>query len=510
MMPDSDESLLKSFAIDRDEKAFRQLVERCLGLVFHTALRRTGNRQLSEEVSQNILCALAKKASSLARNPDLLTAWLHRATLFESSKAMRSESSHQRRKQLQPIAESAETSSPWTDVIPHLDSALDKLPDADRRVLLLHYFENRPFPTIARTLGTNPDAIKKQSQRALEKLGRLLRSRGVSVSAVTLATGLTSELAKAAPAAFLQSATTAVLTGTAGYSTTGLTLMTAAKSNALVPLVVLLCIMPLAIQQVAISKASNRNDLLRRRFAVADDSGTAVRSSARPVSNSNRVSTNFDILVLADEQADARRSGGLKQIAFVEKIAALSEETLVRLIQEGAVIRVQRDKKCGLIEVLIKALAAKDARLAVTTAIAAFPAGPELESLISQTHVARHFEAWADSDPVSVLAWYRDREGSEKFKPGSRTGDPGPIKAFKAPMIRALAGSNDREAVVILKSATEDERDYLLRDTLRRINLPRDPGSSSIAIRLMPVIREVFAGESSGEVSDILISVEIE
>ncbi|MBC8095857.1 MAG: hypothetical protein H7Y43_08590 [Akkermansiaceae bacterium] len=75
----SDESLLKSFAISRDEAAFRALADRYLGLIFHTALRRTGNRPLAEEISQNILCALANKASALAKRPDLLPAWLHRA-----------------------------------------------------------------------------------------------------------------------------------------------------------------------------------------------------------------------------------------------------------------------------------------------------------------------------------------------------------------------------------------------------------------------------------------------
>ena len=43
-MRDSDESLLKSFALDRDEKAFRALAERYLGLIFHTALRTLGDR----------------------------------------------------------------------------------------------------------------------------------------------------------------------------------------------------------------------------------------------------------------------------------------------------------------------------------------------------------------------------------------------------------------------------------------------------------------------------------
>jgi len=159
-MTDTDESLLQAFASTRDEKAFRALADRYLGLVFHTAMRRTTHRQLAEEISQNILCALAKKASSLARNPDRLPAWLHRATLFESSNAMSAETSQQPRKLLQVPAETPPEDSPWNDALPHLDAAIDKLPDADRRVVLLHFFENRSFPGIARSLGKSTVAVQ--------------------------------------------------------------------------------------------------------------------------------------------------------------------------------------------------------------------------------------------------------------------------------------------------------------------------------------------------------------
>ena len=99
-MQETDGHLLTRFASHRDEAAFRELTARYLGLIYHVALRRTGDRQMAGEISQHVLCAVVHKAASLARHPERLPAWLHRATLFESSKAMRSEASHQRRKQL--------------------------------------------------------------------------------------------------------------------------------------------------------------------------------------------------------------------------------------------------------------------------------------------------------------------------------------------------------------------------------------------------------------------------
>lgn len=493
-MRDTDESLLKSFAIHRDEAAFRTLADRYLGLVFHTALRRTNNRPLAEEVSQNILCALANKASSLAKNPELLPAWLHRATLFESSKAMRSESSHQRRKQLQHPAAIANADSPWSDAIPHLDLALDKLSESDRGILLLHFFENRPFPKIAQALGKNPAAVQKQSQRALAKLARILRGRGVTLTATAIAAGLTTELAKAAPVALLQSATAAVLTGSASYSTTGLTLMFAAKSKVLIPLAVLLCVVPLALQQVAISSAKSRNEALRNQLPPARLTTSGDR---RPLVSAKR-STNLDILVLASEQDAARRSGGLKQIAFTDKLAALAPEILVRLIQDAAVLRVQQDQKTGVLDALISALAEKDARLAVTTAIEAFPAGPELTTLIGQSQVARRFAVWADADPASALAWYQEQEKSGKLKPAPMSDFSRPIKAFTAPMIRALSGSNNPEAVAIFKNVPEPERLSLLDDVLMKGDPELHSSAGSLAIQLMPVLREVFPDDARG------------
>ena len=45
-----DDALLSEFARTRSEKAFRRLVDRYLPLVIGAALRRTGNRQLAEDL----------------------------------------------------------------------------------------------------------------------------------------------------------------------------------------------------------------------------------------------------------------------------------------------------------------------------------------------------------------------------------------------------------------------------------------------------------------------------
>lgn len=498
-MRNSDESLLKSFALKRDDAAFRALVDRYLGLIFHTALRRTGNRPLAEEISQNILCALAKKAPSLAKNPDLLSAWLHRATLYESSKAMRSESSHQRRKQLQhpdaipPTA--AQESSPWSDAVPHLDVALDKLPEADRGILMLHYFEKHSFPSIARSLGKNPAAIQKQAQRALEKLSRLLRSRGVALSVTAVAAGLTSEFSKAAPAALLQYATTAVLSGTTTYSTNGLTLMMISKSKALIPLAVLLFSVPLILQQMAISKTQRLNAELRASLHLPERD----RLDARTASLSNRkssISTNIDILVLYDEQKEALRQGRLTQDAFETKLAALEPKTLVRLMKEAVDLRVNRDSMGELLDSLASALAKKDAELAVTIAMDLMKADRNVVHAFGNSEkIFDHFSTWAEGDTAGVKAWLTDLGNSAGFEDPSTLNNPATLNGaftleFRSRLVAAMILTGSPDLSEYLSAWPERERSFLVKQSIS--SLCRSGGEAAVSgcIAAIPVIRE--------------------
>lgn len=487
-MRDTDESLLKSFAATRDEAAFRTLADRYLGLVFHTALRRTGSRPLAEEVSQNILCALAKKASSLAKNPDLLAAWLHRATLYESSKAMRSESSHQRRKQLQHPDSIPPTgvhgSSPWIDAVPHLDVALDKLPEADRGILMLHYFEKRSFPDIARSLGKNSAAIQKQAQRALEKLSRLLRARGVALSVTAIAAGLAGEFAKAAPVSFLQSATTSVLNGTNTYTTTGLTLMAISKSKALVPLALLLFAVPLTLQQVAISKIQKQNAALR----MEPRPQSRHSSSARLVSPAVRrqgVSTNTDVLVLYDEQKAVLRQGALMRDAFAGKLESLSPETLDRLIRETAGLRVNRESKGDLLNSLLAALAKKDPDLAVTTAMDLIKADRgTAHALGSRREFLDHFFTWAETHRDEAKSWIDELEHSGSAPNEAFVGE------FRARLLASMIVSRSPDLREYLRTRPEEERFRLAEQAIDCVSSLEGEQAIAGCAASIPFVRE--------------------
>ena len=94
-----DGQLLREYARERSEPAFGELVSRHIDLVYSAALRMAvGDRQLAEDVTQNVFIDLARKASSLP-NDVLLAGWLYRHTCYAAANAVRTERRRKTREQ---------------------------------------------------------------------------------------------------------------------------------------------------------------------------------------------------------------------------------------------------------------------------------------------------------------------------------------------------------------------------------------------------------------------------
>jgi RNA polymerase sigma factor (sigma-70 family) len=199
---ESDRELLGRYAATGGNAPFRILVDRYSGLVFHTAQRSLGDHSLAQDVSQRVFVSLAKKAGQVARSGAPLPSWLHRATLLEAKAVLRSESRHVRRKEAlmnAPADPPVSDNSAWRDALPHLDAAIDSLPESDRHVVLLHFVNELTFSEIARRVGRSSAAVQKQSRRALEKLQLVLGRKGIALTIGALTVGLTTEMTKASP-----------------------------------------------------------------------------------------------------------------------------------------------------------------------------------------------------------------------------------------------------------------------------------------------------------------------
>lgn len=492
-MQESDSHLLNRFVTHRDEAAFTELTGRYLGLIYHVALRRTADRQMAEEVSQNVLCAVVRKAAGLARDPDRLPAWLHRATLFESSKAMRSEASHQRRKQLvhpDDIATTVDSNtSAWNAALPVLDLALDRLPDSDRSIVLRHYFEGKSFNQIGGEVSRPAATVQKQCRRALDKLARILRGRGVTLSVTALASGLAAETAKAAPPVLTKIAAAKAIAGAASYSTTSLTLFMATKSKAAVPACLLLLAMPLALQQLAISRAESRNDSLRASLVTTEIPSrsfapTAAVRSTSPV----RKRITIDMLQRAMEEAERSQ---LKRIEFDEMVSALNAAELESLIPQIFTLPNPRQEKINLLRHLVGALAKSDPGLAVRLACAADPKQP----ILPNAGIERVIFRWASAEPDQAIEWLRELHR----KPSGSNGHA--FVQYQAAVAAPLILTGSPRAREVMTLAPDVYPEYVLRDAMSQFdeeNQNRDADFEVDAFsRFLPWIRELVAEEST-------------
>lgn len=220
-----DAELLRRYAEEKSEDAFAELVRRRIGLVYAVALRRTsGNAQGAADATQQVFVDLANKAHSLSRRP-VIVGWLYRSAQFAAADVLRTERRRQAREQeahhMQEIENQA-TEPPWDDLRPVIDELMNEMNERDRDVVLLRFFDGRPFAEIATHLRLTENAARMRVERALEKLRAALARRGVTSTTAALGLALGSQAIAATPAGLIATATGAALAGGTSAAAIGL------------------------------------------------------------------------------------------------------------------------------------------------------------------------------------------------------------------------------------------------------------------------------------------------
>lgn len=195
------QALLMEYANGGSERAFRDLVASYVSFVFSTALRIVGgDRPLAEDVTQAVFTDLARKASSLPKDVRL-GGWLHRHTCFIARKTLRRErrriAREKRAVEMHGIEDYTEANLAQLALV--LDEVINDLAEADRNAIVLRFFEEQDFRSIGETLGSSEDAARMRVSRAVEKMGVLLKRRGIVLTAAGIGFVLSGKLATAAP-----------------------------------------------------------------------------------------------------------------------------------------------------------------------------------------------------------------------------------------------------------------------------------------------------------------------
>ena len=215
-----DVALLREYVERNSEEAFATLVARHINKVFSVALRYTGNPHHAEEITQAVFVILARKSRHMGKRV-LLSGWLYQTTRLAALTFIRGEIRRARREQeahMQTGLNEGE-SDVWVQLAPLLDTAIGALSETDRHAIILRFFDGKSMKDVSTVLGGSEDATKMRVNRAVGKLQKFFRKRGVTTSAEAITAAIAANSIHAAPTALAESVTAVVLAkGGAGGS----------------------------------------------------------------------------------------------------------------------------------------------------------------------------------------------------------------------------------------------------------------------------------------------------
>lgn len=508
---------LAEFAESADEDAFVRVVEEFSGLVFTSANRRTGDRELAREVAQNVFAIAARKAARLARHPSL-SAWFYTTTRLESAKALRTRQRHQRRVEAlsnemtsHAHAMTAEEQENWRDALPALDHSLDRLKPAERDILLGRYFEGRSFKEIAAGCGKSEAACKMSLRRTLTKLRGWLSGRGVTLSATALVAGLTAEFSKAAPASVAASLPAGAIAASSGLGsatilTNTLNTMSTIKSTGLAAVAVLaLGVIPVAMQQSQAKQVEAELATLRERAATtgsapsihehrgAEVGAAAVAGEPRPVARFLATMRRpLDADELIEQIASASMSRDMSRIMRVllplAKLTPGEGQQLLADVQASGKSQQMKDMAMQMLSMMVHQPQDSPGEAL----------DQHLRHGVQSRNIASQLREWAKRDPASAIAWFESRRDTEQL--AGRGVDNSPQRHLLVGLVGGVAHSDPDLAITLLDGAGTDVRHEAISDLAAILSMNQATREQALALVLSiesPSDRARAAGQAA-------------
>ena len=155
--------------------AYAGLVKSYSRHVFAICFGMLGNSHDAEDVAQQVLITGFMDITRL-RNSDQFGPWIGQIAKNKCVDFIRNQ---QRQRHYQnSLAEQLPTSSREPKEYPELQTALKKLPEEYRIVLMLYYFDGQNVENISKTLETSIEAVHTRMSRARKQLRELLSTKG--------------------------------------------------------------------------------------------------------------------------------------------------------------------------------------------------------------------------------------------------------------------------------------------------------------------------------------------
>lgn len=181
---ENDVALLKAIAA-RDEVALAQLYDRYRAILFGLLMRILNNREEAEDVLQEVFLQVWRKAADFDESRGRPFTWLVTLARSRGIDRLRSLASRERVAEAGAREPSEEISDAASDAFKSeqrglVSDALAKLPDEQKRPIMLAYFDGLTQSEIATSLGAPLGTVKTRMRTGMIRLRELLAGQGES------------------------------------------------------------------------------------------------------------------------------------------------------------------------------------------------------------------------------------------------------------------------------------------------------------------------------------------
>jgi len=167
--------------VNRAEQRFDELYDRHFEAVFRYVLRRVANVAEAEDLTAQTFYKALRRFWRFRWSGGNASAWLYRIATNEVNSHYRSQ---RLGRSVVSASVTAELHNAEQELAVHrlyldLHRALGGLEPDDQALIVLRYFEQKPYDEITPILGGRPSTLAMRANRALKKLKNELHKRGI-------------------------------------------------------------------------------------------------------------------------------------------------------------------------------------------------------------------------------------------------------------------------------------------------------------------------------------------
>jgi RNA polymerase sigma-70 factor (ECF subfamily) len=171
----TDRELVNKVLGNGDQRCFAEIVKRYSGMVFSKTLSIVRREELAKEVTQQTFIR-AYERLAYWRN-DSLGPWLVTIAIHTALNELERE--RKTRGNSIPSSSASEYDADHEALLQRMEKAVDTLPEQDRQLIRLHYYQQVKTEEIARQTGLSQSNVLVRLHRVRDKLRKMMSSERI-------------------------------------------------------------------------------------------------------------------------------------------------------------------------------------------------------------------------------------------------------------------------------------------------------------------------------------------